>query len=76
MPGRVAFAGEAVQPDAVSHENMVERSVHGFEEGAHVPPVCVVVEREGGFDKAAVRPAIIGREHAKMLFHQIDFLPE
>lgn len=72
--GRIAFTGEAMQPDTVGHENMVERSMHGFEEGTHIAPVCFLIERKGGFIQPLIRPAIIGREHAKMLFHQIDFL--
>lgn len=75
-PRCFAIAGEAIEPDAVGYEQVVERSVHGFEEGTRVAPVGFFIEGRRRFIQPCIRPAIIGREHAKMLLHQIDFLPK
>ena len=41
---RVALAGEALHPDAVGDQQMVERAHHRFEEGAGIAPELFLVE--------------------------------
>src|SRR5690606_38405681 len=67
--GSRALAGEAFQPDAVGHEDVVQCADQRAEEGSGGPVELLFVERGRRLVDDAVRPSIVGREHLEMLLH-------
>jgi hypothetical protein len=56
----IAFAGEALQPDPVGDEQVVERAVETRKEYAERTPVSFLVERQRGRVEPRIGPAVIG----------------
>jgi hypothetical protein len=68
---RLALAGEAAHPDPIGHQEMFERAVHGFEEGAAVGAIIGVGQSRGCVVDSTVRPVVIGREHGEGRMHAV-----
>ena len=59
----IALAGEALHPDAVADQQVVERAVQRLEEGAAVGAVVGVGQRGGGVIEPLVAPGVVAGEH-------------
>ena len=69
--GRSALAGEALHPDAVGHEQMVERPGHRFEERPYILVSLFLRQfARDGIDEV-VGPVVVRGEHAEMLLHEV-----
>src|SRR5262249_32149719 len=66
---RLALAGEALHPDAIGRQQMVERAVHGFEERAPVGAVLGVAELGRGLVEPLVGPGVVAGEARVMFLH-------
>ena len=74
-PGMIAFGGEALHPDTVGDQQMIECAVNGAEEQAKVEPVLLVAQfGSGGIDQFICPSVIIGK-HLKVLFHESPRYP-
>src|SRR5215510_11782276 len=67
--GMVALACEALQPNPVCQQQMVQRPVQALEERPNVAPVVGIPERQGGLIQPRVGPTIVGCELLKVLLH-------
>src|SRR5471030_536148 len=65
----LAFAGEAMHPDAIAKEEMVEGTVQREEEGAEIGAVFAVRKTRRCVVEALVDPAVVAREHRELLDH-------
>jgi len=65
----IAFAGEALEPNAVGEQQMIERAVHALEEGADVAAVILFAQRKRRLVKPRVGPATVGGELFEVAFH-------
>src|SRR5260221_8143456 len=63
LVARRARAGEALQPNAVAEEEMVQGPMQGAEEGAAIGTVVALGKRLRGVVEAPIDPLIIGRQH-------------
>ena len=70
--GRLALAGEALHPDAVADQEMVERAVHRFEEGAAVGAVLGIGQFARPRLEPLVRPGIVAGEHPVAFGHRLN----
>jgi hypothetical protein len=66
---RLALAGDALKPDAVGDQQMIERAMHRAEEGAAVGAIVRVIERGRGLVEAPVSPLIVTREDGEVVVH-------
>jgi hypothetical protein len=57
--GGLALAGQALQPDSVGDQKVIEGPIHAPEEGTHIPSVGFLIQRQGGLVKPGVGPAIV-----------------
>lgn len=69
--GRIAAPREPFQPDAVGDEQMVERALDGFEEGAAIGAVIRIGKIRRMLIEPRIGPLIIGGEHLPMGFHRL-----
>src|ERR1051326_7179354 len=67
--GLLALAGEAMHPDAVAQQQMIERAVERAEERAAVAPILGVGNARRGIIEPLVDPRDVGREHREERFH-------
>ena len=67
--GCVALAGEALHPDAVGGQQVIERAVHRLEEGALVGAVLGIGEVGRRLVQPPVGPGIVACEARIVLFH-------
>ena len=65
----VAFAGEAMHPDAVAEQQVVERPVQRAEEGAAVGAVVGVRDLRRRAVQPLVHPGVVGRQHFELRLH-------
>jgi len=66
---RRTLAGEAVHPDAIPREKVVQRSVHRAEEGAMVRAVICIEEYGGRAIQPFIGPGIVCGKHLEQRFH-------
>jgi len=64
------LASEALQPDAVAEEKMVQRPMQRAEEGAAIGTVIAFGQRPRRVIEPPIDPFIIGREHLELGFHR------
>src|ERR1700752_1345488 len=65
----VALTCEALQPNPVCHQQMVQRSAQAFEERPDITPIVGAPQRQGGIVQPRVGPKIVGCELLKVLLH-------
>ena len=71
LVGMLALAGEALHPDAVGDEQMIERAVHALEEGADIAAIVDLGKRERRLVQARVGPAIVVSKLLEAGFHDV-----
>ena len=69
LAGRLALAGEALHPDPVAHEQMIEGAVQRAEEGPVVGAVVAVGQQGGRAIEPPVHPGVVIGQHRELLFH-------
>src|SRR6185437_12820838 len=73
LRGSVALTGKALEPDPVGDQQMVQRTQHRLEKGAHIAAQLFLGQVAGRFIDALVGPGVVGRKHHEMLFHGFSF---
>src|SRR5262249_53644515 len=66
--GLRALAGEAMHPDAVADQQMVQGAVQRAEERAAVPAILGVGNARGGGVEPLVDPGVVGRQQLEARF--------
>jgi hypothetical protein len=67
--GQLALSGEALHPDAVADQQMVEGAMQRLEEGAAVGAVVCIAYLDHGVIEPLVAPGIVSGEHAIVRSH-------
>src|SRR5882724_3864627 len=65
----LAFAGEAMHPDAVAEQQMVQRAVQRAEEGAAIGAIVGIPDLRRRLVEPLVDPGVIRRQHLELRLH-------
>lgn len=63
---RIALAGEALHPDTIRREKVIQRAVDRFEKSTAISLVLCLVETSGNVIEPAICPRIIAPQHPVM----------
>jgi len=70
---RAALPGEALHPDAVADQDVIQRGVQRAEEGAAIGAIIGIGQLRRGIVEPPVDPFVVGRQHGDLWLH--DALP-
>src|SRR5260370_26913760 len=65
-----ALAGEAMHPDTVAKQEMIQRSVQRSEKGAAIGAIVGIGDARRRLVEAVIDPLVIGRQHFELGFHR------